>query len=139
MELTLIWRGVSVNSWFRGGIMHFFRLVLTLSILLLCSCNYSPFGFTDIGEIVRNPAAFEGKEVKVKGTAVDTMKLPLMTTKYFQLRDASGEISVHTVGALPIINQPVAVRGRVENTMVLGETAVGLHLVELERLPQLLN
>lgn len=119
--------------------MHRYRLVSILTLLFLCSCDYSPFGFTDIGAIVRNPAAFEGKEVKVRGTAVDIMKLPLMTTKYFQLRDDSGEIIIHTVGALPALNQAVAVRGRVENTMVLGETVVGLYIVEIERLPQLLH
>lgn len=109
-----------------------FALALLLS-LLLTACNL-PFGYTDIVEITKNPAAVEGKEFKIKGRVVDVTKLPLVATTIFMVRDESGEIVVFTSCITPGLDQKVALRGRVENMAIFSGNAIGVHLVEVERL-----
>ena len=111
-----------------------YRFILALLLsLLLSACNL-PFGYTDIVEITKNPATVEGKEFKIKGRVIDVTKLPLVATTFFMVRDESGEIVVFTTANPPGLGQEVALRGRVENMAIFGGNAIGVHLVEVERL-----
>lgn len=109
-----------------------FGIALFLSFLLT-ACAL-PFGYTDIVEITKNPASVEGKEFKIKGQVTDVTKIPLVATTIFMVRDDSGEIMVFTNGITPGLGQKVALRGRVENMAIFGGNAIGVHLVEVERL-----
>ena len=39
----------------------------SLATVMLAGCDYLPFGYTPIKDIVAAPANFDGKEVKLKG------------------------------------------------------------------------
>ena len=106
-----------------------------LAACLLAGCDYSPFGFTPIKDIVAAPAGFEGKEVKLKGDVKEITKVPFLDLKSFVLHDGSGEISVTTRGALPAVNDKVALTGTVASTAIIGGQALGLHVREARRLP----
>ena len=45
--------------------------VICAGLLALSGCDYLPFGFTPVKEIVASPAQFEGKEVRVRGKVKD--------------------------------------------------------------------
>ena len=42
--------------------------IIALAVLLctFAGCDYLPFGYTEIGDVVRNPALYEGKEIKIR-------------------------------------------------------------------------
>lgn len=100
---------------------------------LLAGCGQA--GLSPIGEITKAPAAFEGREVKLKGTASQLLKLPLTDAKSYRLKDASGEIVVWTNGAMPADGEELVVRGRVESAVILGGESFGLAVQEIERQP----
>jgi hypothetical protein len=104
-----------------------------LCSLLLASCGQA--GVSPIGEVARAPASFEGREVKLRGTASQLLKLPLSDAKGFRLKDASGEIVVWTSGPMPADGEELVVRGRVESAVILGGESFGLAVQEIERQP----
>lgn len=105
--------------------------------LLLCSLFLAGCGqaTSPIGDITKAPASFEGREVKLHGTASQMLKLPFADAKGYRLRDASGEIAVWTAGAMPADGEELVVRGRVESAMILGGESFGLAVQEIERQP----
>lgn len=105
-----------------------------LLVTALTGCDQLPFGYTELGAITENPAQFEGKEVKVKGTVVDVTKLPFLEVRMFVLKDDTGQVSVQTTNAVPALNQTVALKGRVESTAIINGQSLGLHIKETKRL-----
>lgn len=97
---------------------------------LLAGCDY--FGFTSVQEILDKPAQFEGQEVKVKGKVTRVAKILAMSG--YNLRDATGEITVITYGKLPAENDEVAIRGKVKSAVIVGGNAIGLRVEETQRL-----
>jgi hypothetical protein len=116
----------------RGRTGFIFCLLL---LLLLAGCDYLPFGFTPIGEIVQSPGSFEGKTLKVKGEVTEVTKIPLLALKSYTLRDDSGEILVLTEGALPALNKQTAIKAQVKTMAIINEQSFGLRLIEVEKLP----
>jgi hypothetical protein len=116
----------------RGRTGFIFCLLL---LLLLDGCDYLPFGFTPIGEIVQSPGSFEGKTLKVKGEVTEVTKIPLLALKSYTLRDDSGEILVLTEGALPALNKQTAIKAQVKTMAIINEQSFGLRLIEVEKLP----
>lgn len=108
-------------------------LALCLS-LSLPGCDTS-FGVTRIGDITAQAPSFEGKEVKLRGTASQLVKIPFTDAKGYTLKDASGEITVWTSGEMPKEGEEVVVRGRVENLVILAGQSFGLVVKEKERRP----
>jgi hypothetical protein len=104
-------------------------------LLLLAGCDYLPFGYTPIGEILEGPGRFEGEPVKVRGEVVEITKIPLIKSKSYLLRDDTGTILVMTEGSLPALNKTIAVRAEVKTVAILDDQSFGLRLVEIERLP----
>lgn len=105
------------------------------ALMLLAGCDYLPFGYTPIKDIVAAPANFEGKEVKLKGKVKDVTKLPIVDFQKFEVQDETGEISVTTQGNLPTVDDNVRVKGTVTSTAIIGGQALGLHVKEIKRLP----
>ena len=103
-------------------------------LFLLAGCDYLPFGFTPVGEIVQSPGSFEGKTIKVKGEVTEVTKLPLIEHKSYTLRDDSGEILVLTEGTLPAIHKETAIKARVKTMAIINEQSIGLRLIEVKKL-----
>ena len=111
-----------------------FQLVALLVVATLAGCDYLPFGYTPIKDIVAAPANFEGKEVRLKGRVKDITKVPIVELKSFVLQDETGEISVSTQGTLPAVNDSVMVKGIVKSAVIVGGQSLGLHVSETKRL-----
>jgi hypothetical protein len=108
-----------------------FILVLCLA-LSLSGCDNFPFGYTAIGEIIRNPGQFEEQIVKIHGEVTAVTKLPLLELKSFTLRDSSGEILVHTTGTLPPLSKKMTIRARVKTMAIIDGKGIGLRLMQME-------
>lgn len=109
-------------------------LAFIMILLTLSGCDYLPFGYTPISEIVLHPAQFEGKEIKVKGKVSNVLKIPFVEIKLYTVKDEGGELTVITEGSLPATNQDIAIRAVVDNTMIIGGESLGLKLREIRRL-----
>lgn len=109
-------------------------LAALLTALALAGCDYLPFGYTPIKDIVAAPANFEGKEVKVKGKVRDVIKLPILDFKAYTLYEEGGEIAVTTHGALPAANAEIALKGTVKSAVIIGGQSLGLRVEETQRL-----
>lgn len=112
---------------------HRSTLAALLAALALAGCDYLPFGYTPIKDIVAAPANFEGKEVKLRGKVKDTIKLPILG-QIFTLEDEGGEIAVTTPGALPAANAEVVLKGTVKSAVIIGGQSLGLRVEETRRL-----
>jgi hypothetical protein len=99
----------------------------------LAACDYLPFGYTPIKEIVAAPGSFESREVRIKGRVTDSIKLPIIG-QTFTVRDDTGEIAVTTNGTLPPPNSEIAVKGIVKSAVIVGGQSIGLRVEELKRL-----
>ena len=108
--------------------------VILAGLLALSGCDYLPFGFTPVKEIVTSPAQFEGKEVRVKGKVKDIVKVPLVDLKLYVLDDGSGEVTVVTGENLPAVNETVSLKGVVESMAIMGGESIGLRIKETRRL-----
>ncbi len=108
--------------------------VAFLAAAVLAGCDYLPFGYTAIKDIVAAPAHFEGKEVKLDGKVKNVTKLPILDLKSFTLQDGTGEIAVTTQGNLPAINDNLTLKGTVKSTVIIGGQSLGLRVEETRRL-----
>jgi len=114
--------------------MNFLKsVVFLLWIAVMAGCDYAPWGYTDIGEITKAPAGFEGRQIKIKGTVTDTLKVPLTNVKVYKLKDGTGEISIFASSDLPAQNGTVAVKGKVANAVAIGGVAMGTYFTEEKR------
>lgn len=108
-------------------------VIAIFAALVLAGCDYLPFGYTPIKDIVATPANFDGKEVKIKGKVSEAIKLPILG-QAFILRDDTGEITVVTGGTLPSADAEVALTGTVKSTAIVGGKSLGLRVEETKRL-----
>jgi hypothetical protein len=112
---------------------HAFAAALAIAAgVALAGCDYLPFGYTAIKDIVAAPGPFDGKEVRIKGKARDPVQF--LELKMFVVADETGEIRVSTAGAVPNPGADVAVKGVVKSAVIVGGKSVGLHVQEIERL-----
>jgi hypothetical protein len=95
-------------------------VLLLVSVLAAPACGR--FRTTPIGDIVQNPAAFEGKTVNVAGTVVDSANL--LVVKFYHVEDATGRIAVVARDAVPLRGARVSVRGTVHQAFVLGDQSL---------------
>ena len=110
------------------------RLTPALLLLVaLASCDYLPFGYTKISDILAAPTTFEGKRVKLRGTVKDITKVPILELKSFTLQDDTGEISVISPASLPAVNDRVVLEGTVKSMAIIGGQALGLRVEEIRR------
>lgn len=108
-------------------------LTILLSIFLAACDQSATTSLSTIGEITQGATAFEGREVKLRGTASQLLKIPLTESKGYRLKDATGDIVVWTNGLMPVEGEEIIVRGRVENLAIIAGQSYGLTLKEIER------
>ena len=106
---------------------------LAAALALAAGCAQMGIGVTNVADIKRSPASYEGKEVVIKGTVRDVTKLPIVELKSYVLADASGEMTVTTKGVPPAKGDKLIVRGQVASAAIVGGHSFGLHLGERER------
>jgi hypothetical protein len=117
---------------FRGANHALAAAAALAALLLLSACDYLPFGYTPIKEIVSAPGPFEGKEIRIKGKVRDPIQLLGLRT--FVLGDDTGEITVTTEGALPAAGSEAAVKGIVKSAVIVSGKSIGLRVEETARL-----
>ena len=103
-------------------------------ILVVTACDKLPFGYTKIGDIVKNPAAFEGKEIEIHGKVVEVTKLPLIEKKFYNVDDGTGQILVTTEQNVPGMGEKVAVKVRIKSMAIEDNKSIALHATEIKRL-----
>ena len=67
---------------------------------------------TKIGTILADPRGYEGKEVTVSGTVVETVDI--LVHKGFVLDDGTGQLKVVTTRMVPEKGQKITVKGVIE-------------------------
>ncbi len=112
----------------------FTAVLFCLALLAAASCEKLPFGYTKIGDIAKNPAAFDGKEVKIHGKVTSVTKLPFIDKKFYKLDDGTGEITVTTEQNVPGMGEKVAVKVRITSMAIGDSESIGLHGTEILRL-----
>jgi hypothetical protein len=108
-------------------------LCIFMLVLATAGCEYMPFGYATVGEILSNPSAYDNREVKVRGTVSEVTKIPFIDLKIYALNDGGSRIVVVTQGSTPPAGAKVTVVGRVENVAIVGNESIGLHIRELKR------
>lgn len=106
---------------------------LLAATCLVSGCSLFDFGYTPIGEIVKHPGQFDGKEVKVRGRIVDVVRLPFTETKMYMLKDDTGQIPIITSGDIPAMGSEARVKVIIENIAIIGGQSLGAHLKESQR------
>jgi hypothetical protein len=124
------WMKRKAIAW-TGGIVMF--LIFSL-LLVSAGCQYLPFGVTSVKDILNNPSAYDGRQVKIRGTVSGITKIPLVDLKLYILDDGGSKITVVTSGMTPSANSKVIVVGRVENMAIFNSESVGLHIREIRRI-----
>ena len=106
---------------------------LALAMVLVAGCGHLGIGVTPVADIKRNPTAYEGREVVIKGTVREVTKLPIVELKTYVIADSTGEMTVTTKAAPPAKGERLIVRGEVSSAAIVGGHSFGLHLGERER------
>ena len=101
-----------------------------LGFLLLARCG---IGFTNVADVMARPEFYQGKDVLIRGTVKNTLKIPFVTIRGYSVADKTGEIAVSTSTQPPLAGAEVHVRGRLETLAQIGEQNYGLYLREIER------
>ncbi len=102
-------------------------LPLALAVALL-GCGMTSIGADRIGTLLQDPAAYDGKTVKVAGEVTNVVKLPFVETRLYTVRDDTGELTVVTYGELPRVGERVIARGTFSTLATFGVQSVGPHL-----------
>jgi hypothetical protein len=112
-------------------------IILLLGVVGFLTKDYLPFGFTDISQINSRPQDFEERQVKVKGTVIDTLKIPFINSMRYVIDDGTGEITVETTLALPKVDDKVAIIAIGSNVAIIGGESIGFSLREVKVLPDI--
>ena len=83
---------------------------------------------TPIKSLLEDPRAYEGKVVTIEGRVTDHQSL--IVVKYFKVKDRTGEIVVLTDRLLPNIGQTARVRGKIDQTFLIGDSGVTVLIEE---------
>ena len=94
-------------------------LVVAATLLALAGCK----GATDIKTLLDNPAAYEGKTVRIAGTVKDSAGI--LNYGVFTVDDGTGTMAVvTTVGGTPRDGAKVGVEGTFRSAFTLGTKTV---------------
>ncbi len=97
-------------------------------IVALAGCGMTSIGADRIGKLLEDPAAYDGRTVKIAGEVTDVVKLPFVDTRLYTLRDETGDLLVVTYGVLPRVGEKVVVRGTFSTLATFGVQSLGPHL-----------
>jgi hypothetical protein len=114
----------------KGKYVLLILLIVGLLICILSAAGCSP---TKIGDILDDPAQFEGTEVDVKGTVGGTVWFALLERGAYQVGDGTGNIWIITNQPPPKEGDSVSVRGTVQSAITLGERSFGTVISENKR------
>ena len=82
-----------------------------------------------IGGLLDSAATYDGQRVTVSGTVENPIKLPLVESRFYQLRDSTGAIPVVAYdGRLPVAGTKATVTGTLRVTAILGTETLGPHI-----------
>lgn len=101
--------------------------------LVIAGCDRLGMGVTPVGDITKNPASFEGKEVTLRGKVAEANKIPLLNVTVYSLKDDTGQIWVTTTQDRPTAGQTITVRGKIENSVIVGGRGFGVTVAERSR------
>jgi len=101
-------------------------------MLSASACEWWPFGYTSIADVVQSPGDYEGKTVKVRGRVSETAE-PAASSRYYVLRQGDAELTVFTGEPVPPVGAEVSVIGTAESATIVGGVGLGLHLREQRR------
>jgi len=108
-------------------------LTILLFFSILSACDYMPFGYVSVADIVNNPTKYDGQKVKVKGVVSEVTKIPFIEIKIYMLSDDGHQIVVTARDSVPAANSKITVIAIVENVAIIGSESLGLHLREVNR------
>ena len=111
-----------------AGIARIGLLVVVATALSSCGINATP-----VGEIIKSPVNFDGKEVTLHGTVKDQTRIPLVNVKSYVLKDGSGEITILTDGGLPKTDEKLTVKVKVQNLAIVNGESLGMAATEISR------
>lgn len=96
-------------------------VVLTGALLLLAGCA----GVTPIGELLDNPARYDGKTVRVQGEVRESAGG--LGLGAYQVRDDTGTLTVVSeTGGPPRTGSKIGVKGRFEALITLGSRSLAV-------------
>jgi len=108
-----------------------------LSVILLAGLlglggwyYYNEIYAVPISKLLDNPRDYAGRNITIAGTV--TERFSLLVVRYFNLRDASGDIMVVTDQPMPAVGTEVRVKGQVAESFSMGDQQV-LVFVESKR------
>jgi uncharacterized protein with beta-barrel porin domain len=84
-----------------------------------------------VGDILGNPARYQGREVTVKGMVTQSTGAIFAGT--YLLDDGTGRIRVITNSPVPPKGTPIQVRGRLQSGVTLGNRSFGTTVQENDR------
>jgi hypothetical protein len=87
---------------------------------------------TRIADIQASPSTYLGRQVLVRGVVQDSWKIPFIDTRFYTVKDATGEMTVMTSVDPPLAGAEVTVRGRIDDVAVIAGRPIGVHLRETE-------
>ena len=106
---------------------------VVFGLVVLAGCARLGLGFSQIGDVLAAPQSYSGKEILIRGTVRNVLKVPFVAIRLYSVRDATGEINVRTDKEPPLSGSQVHVRGVIDTIAVIGDQNVGLHLREIDR------
>ena len=105
------------------------RIIFHISIILLIiilSCAAR----TRIFDIKQTPRRFHDKTVSISGTVINTITLPVLNISIFQVDDGSGKIWVKANRETPLMDERVAVTGKIKVGITISGRSFGVILFE---------
>jgi hypothetical protein len=97
------------------------------AVVIACAAS------TSIADVRSRAGELAGQEVTIEGAVVDTLSLPLLSARYYQVDDGSGQLWVETRSAAPTEGQRVRVTGGLAPGLKVGGVELGLVLQESRR------
>jgi hypothetical protein len=106
---------------------HRTRITALLIALVACA-TVGCTGATDIGELLSEAERYDGREVKIRGTVTQAVRIPLVDIRLYNVQDETGEVVVLTSGTLPSRGDKVSVRGTFSSLGSVNGRSVGPHI-----------
>jgi hypothetical protein len=88
---------------------------------------------TSIADVRARATELGGRQVTISGKVVDTLTVPLVDARYYQVDDGSGELWVETRSELPAEGAEVRATGSLSPGFKVGSVEMGLVLQESKR------
>ena len=101
----------------------------SLAVLLVASCAAR----TPIADVRARVADLYGKEITIAGAVTETLAVPLVGSRYYEVDDGTGTLWVETLSELPGKGAQVRSTGVLAPGIQVGTLEMGLMLKERRR------